>query len=545
MKKNNFLEGAMIATIGIVICKIIGLLYVIPFKSIIGEQGGALYGYAYSIYAIFLSLSSSGISVAMSKVISEYTSLGYNYTKEVAYKIGSRIIIIIGFISFLILIIFAPQMAKIILGDLEGGNTIAGVTLVIRVVSTALLIVPLLSVTKGYLQGHNFMRESSISSIVEQIVRVAVIILGSFMTLKVFNLSLETAVGIAVFGATVGALAAYLYLVYKINKHKKVLNKDETITRAEAKITKQEIAKKIIYYSIPFIIIELIRSAHSMIDTFTVVNTMVSLGFNEVAETTIGVLNVWASKLNTIVISISIGITISLIPNLASSYTNKNMDDVSHKINQSLQLIMFTSLPMTIGLSFLAQPIWTVFYGYDIFSINMFKLYAFLAITFSIYSILIDTAQTLNNTKLALGTLIGSFIGKLVLNIPMMYFFDYLKIGPQYAPIVTNFLIHIVATIVLMYNINKKYHVSYHKTFYNSMKVILCSLIMLVSLKIISLFFPIEAVTKGQALIEILLYSCVGAVVYFVATIKSGTITDILGNNAINRIISMVKKNNK
>ena len=53
MKKNTFLEGAMIATIGIILCKIIGLVYVIPFYAIIGTQGGALYSYAYSIYAIF------------------------------------------------------------------------------------------------------------------------------------------------------------------------------------------------------------------------------------------------------------------------------------------------------------------------------------------------------------------------------------------------------------------------------------------------------------------------------------------------------------
>ena len=541
MRKNSFLEGAMITTIGIIICKIIGLLYVIPFKNIIGEQGGALYGYAYSIYTIFLSLSASGIPVAMSKVISEYNSLGYYYTKERAYKIGSSIIIAVGFISFLILMIFAPFIAQIILGDLEGGNTVAGVTLVIRAVSTALLIVPLLSVTKGYLQGHRFMQASSISSVVEQLVRVAVIILGSFIALRIFNLSLETAVGIAVFGATVGAFVAYFYLVHKIRKNKESLNKDEPITRAEAKITKEAIAKKIIYYAIPFVIIELVKSAFSLIDTLTVVNTMVSLGLSNIAENTIGVLNVWASKLNMIVISITIGITISLIPNLASSFTKKDMEDVSHKINQSLQLMLFISLPMTVGLSFLASSVWTVFYGYDAFSINMFQIYVFLAITFSLYSILIDSAQTLNNTKLALGTLIGSFVSKLILNIPMMYLFDYLKIGAQYAPIVTNFLIHITAITVLLYSINKKYSIDYSKTFYNAMRIILCSAIMFMSLKIFSLFFPIDAVTKGEAFIEIIVYSLISMSVYFIAVIKSGTLDNILGNKALQRVMDMVK----
>lgn len=214
-----------------------------------------------------------------------------------------------------------------------------------------------------------------------------------------------------------------------MKKNKTILKTNEIITRAEAKITTKEIAKKIITYAIPFIIIELVKSAHSMIDTMTVVNTLASLGLSEIAEVTIGVLTVWASKLNMIVISIAIGITISLIPNLASSYASKNMEDVSHKINQSLQLILFVSLPMTIGLSFLAGPVWTVFYGYDAFSIKLFEIFAYQAITFSIYSILIDTAQTLNYSKLALGTLIGCFIAKAALNIPMMNLFDSLNIG--------------------------------------------------------------------------------------------------------------------
>ena len=77
MKKNNFFEGSFIATLGIVVCKIIGLLYVIPFYAMISSKGATLYSFAYSIYTVFLSLSTSGIPIAMSKLVSEYNSLEY------------------------------------------------------------------------------------------------------------------------------------------------------------------------------------------------------------------------------------------------------------------------------------------------------------------------------------------------------------------------------------------------------------------------------------------------------------------------------------
>ena len=232
MKRSGFLAGAAISVIGIVICKVIGLVYVIPFYAIIGTQGGALYSYAYSIYNVFLNLATSGIPVAMSKVVSEYNEMKYYNTKERVFKIGLKVISFLCIISFLILFIFAPNLADMIIGGVEGGNTVEDVTMVIRVISTAVLVVPFLSVSKGYLQGHKIMKVSSVSDILEQLARVTVILAGSFLTLKVFHLSLNTAVGVAVFGATVGALVAYFYVFLKIKKAKD-LNKNESATTAE------------------------------------------------------------------------------------------------------------------------------------------------------------------------------------------------------------------------------------------------------------------------------------------------------------------------
>ena len=95
---------------------------------------------------------------------------------------GLKIIGLLGLISFLVLFIFAPQIAYLIIGDVKGGNSVEDVTMVIRVISTAILVVPFLSVSKGYLQGHKIMQVSSVANILEQIVRVIVILAGSFLT---------------------------------------------------------------------------------------------------------------------------------------------------------------------------------------------------------------------------------------------------------------------------------------------------------------------------------------------------------------------------
>ena len=101
MKKNSFLEGAFIATLAIFITKFLGIIYVIPFNKIIGNTGGALYGYAYNIYNLFLIISCSGLPLAISKLTSEYNTLNEIDKKEYLFYIATKIIGIFSIVSFL------------------------------------------------------------------------------------------------------------------------------------------------------------------------------------------------------------------------------------------------------------------------------------------------------------------------------------------------------------------------------------------------------------------------------------------------------------
>lgn len=538
MKKNNFLEGAMIATIGIVMCKIIGVLYVIPFYKIIGNQGGTLYSYAYSIYSVFLTLSSTGIPLAISKMVSEYNTLEYYNTKERVYKIGRIIIVGIGFISFLVLIITAPMISNLILGDMQGGNSKESVTMVIRIISSALLIVPLLSVTKGYLQGHKFITPSSISQVIEQIVRVIVIIVGSYSAIKIFDMGVDNAVGIAVFGATIGAIVAYLYLVSRISKNKVKLNKNAETKEEEVKITNKDLLKKIVLYALPFIVIDLVKSAYALVDTMTVVRTLNNLGKTAAyAETTLGVITTWGTKLNMIVISISLGMVVSLIPNIASSYVKKDMKDVNKKVNQSLQVLLLITLPMVVGISFLAYPLWNVFYGCDILSINIFRYFIFQALFFSFFTVLINLMQTLNNTKVTFIALLTSFIGKVILNIPFMHLCKHINIPLYLGPIMVTLITQGIAIMYIIYILKRDYEIKFKETLKVFIKIIIATLIMLLVLLLMKNFINFENTSRLISILYICIYALVGIIVYGLIMIKTKLLNQVLGDKFINNIL--------
>lgn len=531
MKKNSFVMGAFITTLGIVISKILGIVYVIPFHAVIGERGGALYGYAYTIYALFMSLATAGIPLAMSKIVSEYQTLGYYNAKKRAFMIGKKVALLLGFICFLILILFAPVLAKFILGDLVGGNSVEDVTFVIRVISTAILIVPVLSIYRGYFEGHRFMSPPSISQVFEQIVRVLVIVLGSYFTLKVFNLSLTSAVGVAVFGATIGAFVSYIYLVNKKIKNKKKFN-EKARNVNEPIITDKMIFKKLAVYAIPFILIDIFKSLYNYVDMVTVVKGLVNLANFSVsdAETVMSMLSTWGAKFNMIILSVSTGIIVSLIPNLTQSVVKKDQKDINKKINQALCILLFLMIPMAVGLSFLAEPVWMLFYGTSKYGPSVLSYFIFVGLIMGLFTASISIIQVLKDYKTVFISLIVGVILKVVLNTNLIGTFYKLGLPAYYGVITASIVAYLVSFIICLVVLHTKYKVDYEMTVKHFLDILCGCMLMVVVLFLLKFLVPIVSDSRIVNIFIILLYSLIGGIVYFVFMWKIGAINSIFGN---------------
>lgn len=531
MKKNSFINGALIATLAIVVTKFLGIIYVIPFYAIIGEENIALYGYAYTIYNLFLALSTVGIPPAMSKLISEYNTLGYYNTKERAYKIGKRLLTGLGILLFLIMFIGAPFIANQIMGDASGGNSKESITFVIRVISTAILVVPFLSITKGYLQGHKFITPSSISQVIEQIIRIIVILLGSYLCVKVFNIGVVKATGIAVFGATVGALIALIYLLIKIRNNKNDITKTNDIKQEESKITNKDIIKKLLIYSVPFISFGLAISVYEYIDMTSIIKILTTIGFETVdAESILGVINTTGNKLNSVVLAISTGLMTSLVPNITSSYVKGDNSDVKRKVSSAFLMLLYVTLPMTIGLSFLAKPVFYAFYGSSVWGAKVFCLSIFVALAISLFTTSISIVQSLNKFKNVFISIIVGIVVKLVLQYPLMILFNSLGLYPFWGSTLATIIGLVISFIINFVVINKVIRLNMKELLQDIFKFIYPIIIMVIVLFILKYFVSINMTSRLVAILIILLYGVIGAVIYFGITIKNGIFNKIFGN---------------
>ncbi len=519
LKKSGFLEGAFIATLCIFLSKVMGVLYVIPFYQIIGEEGGTLYGYAYNIYNVFLSISTAGIPLAISKLTSEYHTLGQMDKKAGMYRIATRIILTFSLVSFLICFLFAPQIARLIVGDLEGGNSTTDVAFVLRLISFALIIIPFLSVKRGYLQGHRYIKEPSLSQVIEQLFRIGVILIGSFVLSTLLGLPTKYAVGISVLAAGLGGLVAYFYLDRICRKNKAEIGLDRKGKTSKAE--DREIIKKIISYSIPFIVITLANTLYTSTDMILMIRTLPKLGFSaEDTEFISSVFTTWGVKFNTIITSVSTGLIVSLIPNMVKDYTEKNMDAVNGNFNKSLKIILFIITPMALFISMMSTGVWNVFYSPNSFGPQIVRFSILVTVFDCLYMVTNSLLQSLHKPKLIYSSVFLGLGTNLLLDIPLMHLFSALGWPAHYGAITATLSGFLVSNTITMVYLKVKMGFDYRETAKTLPRFLLSSAVFCGVLYGMKSILPAEDPRKWVQIINLGLSGVVAAGIYLAINFK-------------------------
>lgn len=539
MKKNSFVEGTFIATFAIILVKVLGVLYVIPFYRIIGEAGGSLYSYAYTVYNLFLNISTAGIPVAISKIITEYNALEKYEAKERAYHVGRNLILIISVIAFFMLFVFSKEFASLILGEIEGGNTLEDVSFVIKSVSFCLLIIPFLSVSKGYLQGHKYISPTSASEVIEQVVRVAVILMGSYITINVLNKSVTLGVGVAVLGSFIGGLVAYLFLKYKIHKNRELF---KTAKEENKEITNKTIIKKIITYAVPIIITSIATDIYNLTDMTLIVRTSYRLGYTALeSETIASIVATWAPKICMIINAVAMGMSVSLIPHMVDSFARGDLKTSNKKYNQAMSIIIVVALPMSIGLAFLSKPIYTLFYGESIYGPSILAFASISAFFSCIYIIMNNALQSLNKFKTSYISTLSGFLTNALLDVPLMYLFKYLGMNAFYGTILATICGYFLSYTISFSSLKKSFSFNYKDIAKTIKDVLLPSISMIVVLTVLSLVINTSSLTTLQNILVIVLFTIVGALIYLLISFKTGLLERTFGEEYINKLLMKLR----
>lgn len=529
MSGSKFLKGTLILTGATFISKFLGMIYVFPFYSIVGNIGGALYSYAYIPYTILLSMATMGVPLAVSKFVSKYNALGDYHTGRKLFKTGLLLMFVSGLISFVVFYSIAPWLAPKIIGENEYGIKHAEVVYVIRMVSTALLIVPMMSIIRGFFQGYQSMGPTAVSQVIEQIARIIFLLVGSYTVIKVLHGDLHIAVGLSVFAATIGAIAGMVVLVWYWYKRKDNLNVMLEQSTTASEITTKEMFLELVSYAGPFVFVSLAIPLYQLVDEFTFNRAMETINKGgEYAHNLFSILNMYGHKLIMIPVSLATAFGLTLVPTITQSFTEKNFKQLNKQISQSLQIIIFLTLPAAFGLSMVAGPAIGALFGTEIIGTGegIILYYSPIALLFALFTVTAAILQGVNQQRFAVYSMFAGLIIKLILNIPLIKLFEI------YGVIWATGIGFLISIMINFWVIKKHANFRFHFTIRRSLLISIFVGVMVAVVKIMMwlLSFVVHYEDgRGQSIIVLGISIAAGGGAYMALSIQSNLAGKILG----------------
>ncbi|HHW38379.1 MAG TPA: polysaccharide biosynthesis protein [Bacillales bacterium] len=529
MSGSKFLKGTLMLTGATFLSKFLGMIYVFPFYSIVGLKGGALYTYAYIPYTILLSMATMGVPLAVSKFVSKYNALGDYYIGRKLFKTGLLLMFISGLVTFLIFYSISPWLAPKIVGQNEYGIKHEEVVYVLRMVSTALIIVPMMSIIRGFFQGYQSMEPTAISQVIEQIARIIFLLTGSYLVMKVFNGDLHTAVGLSVFAATVGALAGMGVLIWYWVKRKQNLDELLETSTTQSSLTTKEMLLELLSYAGPFVFVSLAIPLYQLVDEFTFSRAMESINKGgKYAEELFSIFNMNSHKLIMIPVSLATAFGLTLVPTITESFAARNTPRLNKQVSQALQIIMFLTLPAVFGLAMVAGPAIGALFSVNDINIGegILFYYSPVALFFALFTVTAAILQGINQQRFAVYSMFGGFFLKLVLNIPLIKEFEI------YGAISATAIGFLFSILFNFWAIKKYANVRLSITIRRSLLITIFVGIMVAVVQLVKwlLSFVISYEDgRGQSIVVLVLSITAGAGVYLYLSIQSNLAGSILG----------------
>ena len=349
-KKQNFLQGTALLAMATAIVKVIGAIYKIPLNAIIGKQGFSYYSTAYEIYNVLLMISTAGLPVAMSRMISQASSLGHNNRIRRIYSTARAIFLTLGIAGSLLMTLFCRQLAQF--------QNQPDAWAAIGALGPCVLLICIMSTFRGFFQGHGNMLPTSVSQVLEAIVKLIVGMLAALLLLKATK-SVSLAAGGAILGVTVSCMASSVYLFSKFRKAYSALESSD-----EAAESYSETAKRLLAIAIPITIGSAGLQILTMLETKIYMGQLLGLGYTQLeADSMKGIYNMSQTIYNMPCAFIT-PITISIIPAITAHLTLLDHKAAKATEESAARVTGLVCMPCAFGLATLASPVTALLGGY-------------------------------------------------------------------------------------------------------------------------------------------------------------------------------------
>lgn len=340
MNKKSVLYGASILTLGSLITRILGAFYRIPLTRVLGAVGTGMYQMVFPIYALFIVLSTSGMPLAISKLIAN-SSVSIYDKKKIIKKF------LLGIVALSLVLVLVLCSTCTLIARAQGNADLYKNYLVI---SPAIIFVGIISVLRGYFQGEQNYKPTAISQIVEQIVKIGV---GLALAFSLKKYGVEYAVLGAIIGVTASEFVACIVLLAQYKKNMRGVVYSSVTT---GRVSTEPVMKTIM----PILVYSILMPLSNVIDSLVVVNILKRNFTTEIATAMYGIESGAVSSLVNLPMVLSFALASAILPNIANIKDDEMRKPV---IAQTLKINMMIILPCTLGLILFSKPIIALLYG--------------------------------------------------------------------------------------------------------------------------------------------------------------------------------------
>lgn len=525
--QETFIKGSAWMTFGSIASRILGALYIIPWYAWMGNYGNianALTARSYNIYSIFILISTAGIPGVIAKQVAKYNALNEYGIGRKLFRKGLILMTILGVISAAVMYFAAPLLAS------NGSASDPRQVAVMRSLSYAILIIPILSIMRGYFQGYADMMPSAMSQFVEQLARVIWMLLTAYVIMQMQHGSYVHAVIQSNLAAAIGAVFGIGILVWFLFTRRKKLNSLVANSNNAIQVSTGGLFVEIVEQAIPFIIIDAGIQLFYLVDQYTfhpMIAGLVSAS-SDTIESWYALFSLNANKLIMIIVSLASAMAVTAIPLLSAAHTQGDYHGISKQISNTLDLFLFVMIPAAFGMAAIATPIYTVFYSYDPLGSSVLYLSSFTAISLGLFTVLMAILQGLSENGLAIKYLLLGLVIKIVLQYPMIYLFK------VYGPLTSTNIGMLVIIFLAIKHLEVAYTFNLGRTGRRFVGITVFSIAMFVVVKLIVTLggHLLTPERRFPALALVIIAVLAGVIVYGLLTLKTGLLEKVLGDKA-------------
>ena len=513
LKKDSLFKGTAILSLSLILTKILGAVYLIPFYQIIGgEEQMALFNYGYSYYATILEISSAGTPLAIAKLVAKYNAVGAYSVSRRIYRLGSWLLVVMGIVGFCILFFGSGFISEQILISNQQKFTSQEGSLVLKSLSFGVPLVLVSAGIRGLFQGHEIMLPSALSQFIEQVARIAFMIGATYFIMRVLGYGVVEGNVSATFAAAVGAVFSLITLFFFYSRYRKNLDFNKEEDEVQLDISTSSLIKEFFSVSIPFIFIVGLFPILNIIDQHNFIHGMTRIGKADIVDGKFSALQL-VNKVVMIAVAIAPAFSSTFLPSITRLFAQGDKVSVSSQINRVVLALLMIVLPALVGMFVLADPIYSAFYSRSLENATLLRVYLPLAVLYSIYSLTSIIMQAVNRQLLNFVAIIVGLVVKYLTITPFVIKFE--TNGVILSSIAT-FLVMIIINLVII-NIEVRLRIF---EFISRLFMILCSCFtMFITVAAIyeSILTNFVIESKISSMILIMICAIFGGITYFIS----------------------------